>query len=311
VTTRERESDPSAPRITEIRQRLEQATKGPWRAMSAGNCVMENGRGAAIAEVEGLPRPWNPVWVGWEVAKNYFKTFLRQEDAEFIAHAREDVPYLLDALAASQSQVEQLQQIIRDHESGVENLHRVIVRMEQELTEAQQARDERDHRIAAEITGVTCSPPDYLLSGVIALRERAESAEQQLTQLRAQQEPMKAELNSADYDRHELRDDIREIIAIRDQYAAMYEQVHGDRLRMVGEVATLRAAITQFSAQRDQLQALADAYRKQGGEQVTYIPAMNHTAHAVQVAANAVFAAVAADLDQLLAAPPVPQDQTP
>jgi hypothetical protein len=78
-----------------IKAREAAASKGPWRSMAAGNCSMEDGRLAAIAEVEGLPRPWNPVWVGWQNAKNYFKTFLRQADAEFIAHARWDVPMLI------------------------------------------------------------------------------------------------------------------------------------------------------------------------------------------------------------------------
>lgn len=78
-----------------IKAREAAATKGPWRSMLAGNCNMENGLLAAIAEVEGLPRPWNPVWVGWQSAKNYFKTFLRKEDAEFVARSREDVPALI------------------------------------------------------------------------------------------------------------------------------------------------------------------------------------------------------------------------
>lgn len=89
-----------------IKAREAAATKGPWRSMLAGNCNMENGLLAAIAEVEGLPRPWNPVWVGWQSAKNYFKTFLRKEDAEFVARSREDVPALI-------AEVERLRVIVR------------------------------------------------------------------------------------------------------------------------------------------------------------------------------------------------------
>ena len=85
----------STPDLPAIRQRAEQATKGPWTSWQAGNCTMEDGLLSAIAEVKGLPRPWEPTWVGWKTAKNFFKTFLRSADADFIAHARQDIPDLL------------------------------------------------------------------------------------------------------------------------------------------------------------------------------------------------------------------------
>lgn len=88
---------PEAPKgldLEPIKAREAKASRG-WQSMQAGNCTMENGKLAAIAEVAGLPRPWNPVWVGWQSAKNYFKTFMRQEDAEFVAAARTDIPTLI------------------------------------------------------------------------------------------------------------------------------------------------------------------------------------------------------------------------
>lgn len=97
-----------------IQAREAAATKGPWRDMAAGNCTMENGLTTAIAEVEGLPRPWNPVWVGWQSAKNYFKTFLRATDAEFIAHARQDIPALLAEVIALRAEVARLRQETND-----------------------------------------------------------------------------------------------------------------------------------------------------------------------------------------------------
>jgi hypothetical protein len=97
-----------------IKERCEKATKGPWHSMSAGNCTMENGLLAGIAEVTGLPRPWNPAWVGWQNAKNYFKTFMRQEDADFVAHAREDIPALLAEVATARKERDDLKAELRD-----------------------------------------------------------------------------------------------------------------------------------------------------------------------------------------------------
>lgn len=78
-----------------IKARESAATKGPWRSMSAGNSTMEDGLLDHIAEVEGLQRPWEPTWVGWKAAKNHFRSFFRQRDADFIAHARQDIPALI------------------------------------------------------------------------------------------------------------------------------------------------------------------------------------------------------------------------
>jgi hypothetical protein len=80
---------------------------------------MEDGLLAPIAEVEGLPRPWSPVWVGWQVAKNYFKTFLRQEDADFVAHARDDIPWLMAQLHAIQIATQELQQALETFDNNV------------------------------------------------------------------------------------------------------------------------------------------------------------------------------------------------
>lgn len=90
-----------------IKARYAAASKGPWRSMHAGNSTMEDGLLDHIAEVEGLQRPWEPTWVGWKAAKNHFKSFFRVRDAEFIAHAREDIPALLAEVAALRASASQ------------------------------------------------------------------------------------------------------------------------------------------------------------------------------------------------------------
>ncbi len=91
-----------------IKKREAAATKGPWRSMQAGNSTMEDGLLDHIAEVEGLQRHWNPGWLGWQSARNYFKSFFRQRDAEFIAHARQDIPALVAEVSRLRAEQERL-----------------------------------------------------------------------------------------------------------------------------------------------------------------------------------------------------------
>lgn len=95
-----------------IKEREAAASKGPWTSWQFGNSTMEDGLLDHIAEVKGLQRPWEPTWVGWAAAKNHFKSFFRQQDAEFIAHAREDVPALI-------AEVEQLRAALAGREPAL------------------------------------------------------------------------------------------------------------------------------------------------------------------------------------------------
>lgn len=79
-------------RIREIREREAAATDGPWRPVIQPN--------------------WHPFVVMRERSENggQLDTSIlrREEDADFIAHSREDVPFLLAALARSEARVEAL-----------------------------------------------------------------------------------------------------------------------------------------------------------------------------------------------------------
>ena len=80
-------------RLNEIKARAEAATPGPWEADGTGE----------VSQHWSRPKPWETV-VGTDVACMSYcyggsaKGVERDEDAEFIAHARTDVPALLDAL---------------------------------------------------------------------------------------------------------------------------------------------------------------------------------------------------------------------
>ncbi len=103
---------------------------------------MENGLLAHIAEVEGLPRPWNPVWVGWQSANNFFKTFLREEDADFIAHARQDVPALIAQLTLARQQVKEAEALREYDAERLIGLAGRNAELRAEVTALQQERDE-------------------------------------------------------------------------------------------------------------------------------------------------------------------------
>ena len=72
-------------RLKEIKQRAERATKGPWgvRHLCSG-CTPEDDEGAGLGlELIGPPQPWLE------------GQFARAADAQFCAHARDDIPDLV------------------------------------------------------------------------------------------------------------------------------------------------------------------------------------------------------------------------
>ena len=76
-------------RIAEIRERLERATPGPWQAISSGRAHGDHwyvtDAGEAIASIH---------------ASDGEDEDQREPDAEFIAHAPEDIAFLLARLSA-------------------------------------------------------------------------------------------------------------------------------------------------------------------------------------------------------------------
>ena len=71
-------------RLAEIRARVDAATPGPWNADDKG--------GVGKAEVTGEDRQGYPIWDLMHVAD------ASPVDAELIAHARTDIPYLLSEI---------------------------------------------------------------------------------------------------------------------------------------------------------------------------------------------------------------------
>lgn len=85
-----------------IKKRAEAATKGPWRSMRDGNQYigtkyMPTAKCVGASWVEGVVRPWNPhrlLAFGFP-PEEYERARFLDADADFIAHARADVPALV------------------------------------------------------------------------------------------------------------------------------------------------------------------------------------------------------------------------
>jgi hypothetical protein len=88
-------------RLEKIEARLKRATAGPWHAMT---CISEKWAGI------GDRQTWNNVAGYIPQLQDYGidaeKQFRRFEDAEFTAHAREDIPFLIAALRSTSARAE-------------------------------------------------------------------------------------------------------------------------------------------------------------------------------------------------------------
>lgn len=95
-------SEDQRPRLAEIRARVEKATQGPWTATAGYD------GGATVAIMRDW-RDWREGYgggasvLGPEAWIHSAQKHQPDANAEFIAHAREDIPYLLDLLASSES----------------------------------------------------------------------------------------------------------------------------------------------------------------------------------------------------------------
>ena len=78
-------------RLAAIRARAEAATPGPWHIEDDSNFKNEEHAGSVVTEQ------------GYYLAKIEPDVDDADGNAEFIAHAREDVPYLLDLVTALSS----------------------------------------------------------------------------------------------------------------------------------------------------------------------------------------------------------------
>lgn len=113
--------------IAQIRERCEKATSGPWQVIedpyeAPDNSDQDYGKIVGAVAQRRIATTWiHGQLHGPFVVVNNATTILKvagmcpahivhidEGDAEFIAHAREDIPALLDALSAARQEIAQL-----------------------------------------------------------------------------------------------------------------------------------------------------------------------------------------------------------
>src|SRR5574344_648601 len=106
-------------RLDEIRQRAEAATPGPWEAVSKGNSIQSN---AVVSAMYGDGPKLN--------------ICPSTTNAAFIAHSREDIPYLL-------SEVAELTELLNASKAGQVSLQKAWEQGKTELTARAEAAEAR------------------------------------------------------------------------------------------------------------------------------------------------------------------------
>lgn len=117
-TTRTHSPAQSDERLRVIRERLKRATRGPWKVYKTRYTLTELGRKQGFKEdrvsvVNAIGTEWDhpqlkgPDAIVTTTHGPYYDpqhaVQIGNDDAEFIAHAREDIPYLLSLLDSQQS----------------------------------------------------------------------------------------------------------------------------------------------------------------------------------------------------------------
>lgn len=111
--------------ITEIRKRAERATPGPWHVSPVG-------------EVRA-PSPWNGLLMGtWATGDN-------GPDAKFVAHAREDIPALLDTIEELYGLLVSYDRVLRNRDFQFEPPSREMIAEWKAALEERERAERDDH----------------------------------------------------------------------------------------------------------------------------------------------------------------------
>ena len=128
-------------REAQIRERCEKATKGPW--------------------MSGKPLPGIPRFIVGECCGTFIYPLTNEpchgtaasDDADFIAHAREDIPWLLDQLASARAEgaAEASKRLVRLQQDVAHVLDEPVFARHVKLLQAalDRSRDERSGRRTA------------------------------------------------------------------------------------------------------------------------------------------------------------------
>ena len=116
-------------RIDEIRARVEKASRGPWELYCA---ELRRGLGVEVIEVLSHGKPIIK-WPGFDGVD--LSGEKKRHNADFMAHAREDIPYLLTALAEKDKRIEELEAPNLFNDAGCQYKCHVVDRYKAALEE--------------------------------------------------------------------------------------------------------------------------------------------------------------------------------
>ena len=97
--------------LGEIEARVNAATPGPWKGDTGtrGDCVVWGPNGRFLMNMQAEPH-----WLEYPGEKRMVSFDVDRRDAEFIAHAREDIPALLAMVREQRAVIAKVAEVIRD-----------------------------------------------------------------------------------------------------------------------------------------------------------------------------------------------------
>lgn len=99
--------------MTEIRAREQKATKGPWQSNNPADYIYARNPYGHGDMLVAQPRGWGHLTGTGACHLDEHKAMaIQKANADFIAHAREDVPYLLSQLSAQAQEIARLREAL-------------------------------------------------------------------------------------------------------------------------------------------------------------------------------------------------------
>jgi hypothetical protein len=106
-------------RLQEIQDRVQKASPGPWKVQEkiyedgkeylAERRIVTDYKHPQLKDVVGI------ITLGICIYEPHYRVFIDKENAEFIAHAREDIPFLLNLVREQQKEIDRLQRLVHKH----------------------------------------------------------------------------------------------------------------------------------------------------------------------------------------------------
>lgn len=209
-------------RLAQIRDRTENATQGPWRALTSG---VRNGDHWSVHYQHSDARWWPIAHIASQDGANEGQ---RQPDAEFIAHARQDVPWLLDQLDQARRGGKTLGKIVDRQCRDVLNatdMHHVI------------------NRDGDGDWGLVWERLAEMRQDLILCRNTIESQRDLIGILTRERDEWEANEQTAARERDEAQAEVERLVLERDQWKSLWKGTVEDASQVRAELSEALAAL--------------------------------------------------------------------